>query len=125
MIVGPAMPSPITPTWGGACAARELLVEDRLEAVRRARAAVLLRPGQPGVAGLVELAAPLAHERVVEPLRAAAAAALVLREVRVDPRAQLGAELGFLRRVAQIHAREANADAGAGTSSLCRDGAAR
>ena len=71
----------------------ELFVEDRLEAVRRARAAVLLRPGQARVAGLVELAAPLAHERIVEPLRAAATAALVGRQVRIDPRAHLGAKL--------------------------------
>ncbi len=81
----------------------ELFVEERLEAVRRARAAVLLRPRQPGVAGGVERLAPLAHERVVEPLRAAAAAALVLGQVRVDPRAHLGAELGLLGRVAKVH----------------------
>src|SRR5205807_6225616 len=45
---------------------RHLLVEDRLEAVRRAGAAVFGGPGQTGVARVVELAAPLAAERVVE-----------------------------------------------------------
>src|SRR5206468_2988623 len=53
---------------------RHLLVEDRLEAVRRAGASELLRPRQAGVARLEELAAPLAHEGIVEPLCAAAAA---------------------------------------------------
>ena len=73
-----------------------LLVEDRLVAVGRARAAVLLRPGQAGVAGVVELAAPLAAE-LLEPLRAAPAAALGLGQVRLDPRLQLGPELRLLR----------------------------
>src|SRR5262249_39842901 len=54
----------------------ELLVEDRLEAVGRAGASVFLRPGQTGVARLVEVAAPLAHERILEALGAASAAAL-------------------------------------------------
>src|ERR1700704_6326453 len=49
--------------------ARELLEEDRLVAVRRAGAAVLLRPRQACVAGLAELVAPLAV-RVLEPARA-------------------------------------------------------
>src|SRR5581483_603780 len=84
--------------------ARHLLVEDRLEAVRRARAAVFLRPGQPGVASLVEHAAPLAPEGVVEPLRAAPAAAALLGQVRVEPAAQLGPEGSLLGRVAQVHA---------------------
>ena len=84
----------------------ELLVEDRLEGVRRAGAAVLLRPRQAGVARRVEQLAPLAHERIVEPLRAAAAAALVLGQVRVDPAAHLGAELRLLGCVPQIHGRE-------------------
>ena len=81
----------------------ELLVEDRLEAVRRTRAAVLLRPGQPCVAGLVQLAAPLADEGILEPLGAAAAAALVRREVRIDPGAQLRPKRPLLLRVAQVH----------------------
>ena len=97
----------------------ELLVEDRLEAVGRTRAAVLLRPGQPCVAGLVQLAAPLADEGILEPLGAAAAAALVRREVRVDPGAQLRPKRPFLLRVAQVHRVEANPRAGAGTSSRC------
>src|SRR5262249_40520144 len=54
----------------------ELLVKDRLEAVRRAAAPVLLRPGQARVAGLVETSTPLAQERILEALRAAAPSAL-------------------------------------------------
>ena len=82
---------------------RHLLVEDRLEAVGRARAAELLRPGQAGVARVVEHPAPLAAERVVEALGAAAAAPPLLREVRVEPGAQLGAEGGFVGRIAKFH----------------------
>ena len=88
---------------GGSLRARHLLVEDGLEAVRRSRSAVLLRPGQPGVPGLVELAAPLAAELVAEALLTAAPAAPVVGEVAVEPRVQLRAESCFLRRVAQGH----------------------
>ena len=90
----------------GRLRARHLLEEDRLEAVRGAGAAVLLRPGQPGVAGLEELAAPLAAEVVVEALLAASPAAPLLRQVVVQPRAQLGAKGCFLGCIAQIHAWE-------------------
>src|SRR5438067_944966 len=90
MIVGPAMLSPITPTCAAACAA------------------ALRRPGQSGVAGIVELAAPLAYERVLEALRAAAPAALLRGEVRVDPGAELRAKLRLFGRVPQVHEREAN-----------------
>jgi len=83
---------------------RHLLVEDRLEAVGRAGAPVLFRPGQPGVTRLMQHPAPLAAEVVAVPLRAAAAAALFLRQVRVEPRPQLGPECGLVRRVAQVHA---------------------
>ena len=82
---------------------RHLLVEDRLEAGRRAGAAVLLRPGQAGVAALEEEAAPLAAERVAVALLAAAPAAPLLGQVRVEPRAQLGPEGGLVRRIAKIH----------------------
>ena len=43
--------------------ARQLLEEDRLVAVRLAAAAVLLRPGEPDVARVVERAAPVADRR--------------------------------------------------------------
>ena len=90
----------------GRLRARHLLVEDRLEAVGRAGAAVLLRPGQPGVAGLVQLAAPLAAEVVAEALLAAAPAAPLLGQVGVEPGAQLGAKGCLLRGVPQVHGRE-------------------
>ena len=77
--------------------ARHLLEEDRLVAVRSAGAAVLLRPGQACVAGLVQLPAPVAAGLLE------AAAADLVGEVRLDPRAQLRAEGGLLRRVAKIH----------------------
>ncbi len=103
---------------------RHLLVEDRLEAVGSAGAAVLLRPGQARVAALVEELAPLAAERVVVPLLAAAAAAALLGEVRLEPGAQLGSKGGLLRRVAEIHAHEpmpeAGADARAGACTISR-----
>ncbi len=60
MIVGPAMPSPITPRWGGASARAISSRKIAWWLYGRAGAAVLLRPGQPGVAGLVQLAAPVA-----------------------------------------------------------------
>src|SRR4029079_5127737 len=82
--------------------ARHLLVEDRLVAVRRARAAVLLRPGQARVAGLGELAAPLAPE-ALEARLAAAQTAELLREVGPDPRPRLRAEGRFRGRVPQVH----------------------
>src|SRR5581483_9169763 len=80
--------------------ARELLEEDRVVAVRGARAAVLLRPGEARVARFAEPPAPLAV-RVLEP--AAAARLRPLRDVLRDERAHLGAEGGLLRRVAEIH----------------------
>src|SRR5205807_6244090 len=86
----------------------ELLVQNRLEAVRRPGAAVLLRPGQPGVAGLVQLAAPLADERILEPLRATAPSALLRGEVGRDPSPELVAKPRLVGRVPQVHEREAN-----------------
>src|SRR5688572_32147928 len=82
----------------GRLRAGHLLEEDRLVAVGRAGAAVLLRPGQPGIARVEELAAPLAA-RLLEP-----AAPDLVREVLLDPGAQLRAERCLLGRVAQIHA---------------------
>src|SRR5207237_7918903 len=55
--------------------------------------AVLLRPRQTGVAGLVQLSAPLA----------VASPAGVARQVLLQPGAKLGAERGLARRVAEIH----------------------
>jgi hypothetical protein len=88
MIVGPAMPRPITLMWPGACAFGELLEQDRLVAEGRAAAAVLLRPRDRGVPGLAELAL---HSRPQSSKREApaAAAADVLGQVRGDPRAHL------------------------------------
>src|SRR5581483_5774978 len=79
--------------------ARGLLEEDRLVAVGRTGAAVLLRPGQARVPGLTELAAPL-------PVFVAEAPgpARRLRLVLFDEGAHLGAKGGLLGRVAQIHA---------------------
>ena len=83
--------------------ARELLEEDRLVRVRRAAAAVLLGPGEPDVAGVVERPAPGAHLGSVEAGRPTAVALEVVREVLLEPRAKLGPERGLLGRVAQIH----------------------
>jgi hypothetical protein len=68
--------------------ARELLERDRLVAVRRALAAVLLGPGQPGVAGVEDLARPLAR--------------ISCRQVRLEPGANTRAELGFVWGVAEV-----------------------
>ena len=84
----------------GRLRARELLEEDRLVAVRRARASVLARPRQAGVAGLAELAAPLAV-RVLEP--ASAARARALREVARDEAAHLLPEGRLIGGVAEVH----------------------
>jgi hypothetical protein len=69
----------------GAC---ELLERYRLVAVRRALAAVLLRPGQPGVAGVEDLPRPLAG--------------IPRGQVRLEPRANARAELGFVWGVAKV-----------------------
>ena len=60
MIVGPAMPSPITPRCGGASARAISSRKIAWWLYGRAGAAVLLRPGQARVAGLVQLPAPVA-----------------------------------------------------------------
>src|SRR5581483_7094267 len=73
------------PDVRGCLRARHFLVEDRLEAVGRAGAAVLLRPGEPGVAGLVQLAAPFTAELVAEALLAAPPTASLLGQIGVDP----------------------------------------
>ena len=80
--------------------ARDLLEEDRLVAVRRAAAAVLLRPRQPCVARLAELPAPLAIG-LLEP--AAAAPPGRLRDVLRDEVAHLLPEPCLVGRVAEIH----------------------
>ena len=72
MIVGPAMPSPITPRCCGASARANSSRKIAWWLYGAPRAAVLLRPGQPRVAGVVELAAPLAVV-VLEAARAALA----------------------------------------------------
>ena len=72
--------------------------------VGRAAAAVLLRPGEPRVAALVERAAPRADLGPFEPGRATAVAAQLVREVRVQPLAQPGAERCLVGRVAEVHA---------------------
>src|SRR5437588_740743 len=99
----PGHPEPDHADVGGRLRARHLLVEDRLEAVGRAGAAVIRRPGQARVAGLVKLAAPLAAESVAVAIGAASPAPSLVGQVRVEPVAQLGAKGGFLRRVAEIH----------------------
>jgi hypothetical protein len=68
--------------------ARELLEHDRLVAVGRALAAVLLGPGQPGIAGVEDLPRPLAR--------------LARREVRLEPGAHARAEGGFVWGVAKV-----------------------
>src|SRR5205807_2894394 len=88
----PGHPEPDDADVGGSLRARHLLVEDGLEAVRGAGAAVLLGPGQPGIPGLVQLAAPFAPERVAEALLAPAPSAPLLGEICVQPCAQLGPE---------------------------------
>ena len=103
MIVGPAMPMPDDADVRRRLGARHLLEEDRLVRVRRAAAAVLLGPREPDVARVVERAAPLAHLRPVEARRSAAVALEVVREVLLEPGAQLGPECGLLGRVAQVH----------------------
>ena len=68
--------------------ARELLEHDRLVAVRRALASVLLGPGQPGVTGVEDLPRPLAG--------------ITCRQVRLEPGANARAELGFVWGVAKV-----------------------
>ena len=82
---------------------RQLLEQDRLVRDRRARAAVLLRPRQPGVTRSVECAAPGAHRGEVVRLQAEAVAAQLLGDVVGEPRAQLGPERRLLRGVAKVH----------------------
>ena len=96
MIVGPAIPSPMTPMCARRLGARHLLEEDRLVGVRRAGAAVLLRPGQARVAGLVELPAPLAARL----LEAAAAGSRRCRFASIHARssARKAASSGVSRR---------------------------
>jgi hypothetical protein len=67
----------------------ELLEHDRLVAVRCAAAAVLLGPGQAGVARLVHLPAPLPR--------------VARRQVLLEPRANLGAKCGLVGAVAKVH----------------------
>src|SRR5581483_12281124 len=74
----------------GSLGDRRLLEEDRVVAERRAGAAVLLRPGQPRVPGVVELPAPRPREPdVLSPAQSR-------RDVRAQPRPHLGAEAGFV-----------------------------
>ena len=80
--------------------ARELFEEDGLVAVRRTRAAVLLRPGETGVACGAELLAPLAVG-VLEP--AGTAGLRALGEVLRDEVAHLLTEGCLVGRVAQVH----------------------
>jgi hypothetical protein len=68
--------------------AGELLERDRLVAVWRALAAVLLRPGQPGIAGVEDLPRPFAR--------------IARGQVRLEPRANARAELGFVWGVAKV-----------------------
>src|SRR5262249_9402268 len=89
---------------GSACPC-QLLVEDRLLDRRRPAAAVLARPGEPDVAGVVESALPVAQEgellgerRVV--VRNALAAC---RPVVGQPRAQRCPEACVLGRVGEVH----------------------
>src|SRR5205807_9616906 len=79
---------------------RELLEKDRLVAVRGARAAVLLRPGQARVPRLAELLAPLTVG-VLEPARPALPR--VGGKLAGDEVAYLPAKGRLLRRVAEIH----------------------
>ena len=83
--------------------ARRLLEIDRLVAVRLAATAVLLRPGEPDVARVVERAAPVADRVVRVPRRAAAMATQLRRHVRLEPRVELAAELRLVGGVAKIH----------------------
>ena len=82
---------------------RFLLEVDRLEARREPAAAVLGRPGDPDPAAVVERPAPRANLRAVEPRRPTVVAAKLGGQVLVDPGANLGAERGLLRRVAEVH----------------------
>ena len=87
MIVGPAIPSPITPTCGGA-SARAISSRKIAWVCRLAAAAVLGGPGQARVAGLAELPAHRVR-RFVEARRSAAVAlrpAGALIQVRTSPR---------------------------------------
>ena len=80
-----------------------LLEEDRVVRVRRSAPAVLLRPGEPRVARIVQRAAPCAHRVAFEPSRSAAVALELLGKVLVDPGAELAPERSFLGGVPQIH----------------------
>ncbi len=64
---------------------RQLLEQDRLVRDRRARAAVLLRPRQPGVTGGVEGTAPGTHRGEVVRLQAEAVPAQLLGDVVGEP----------------------------------------
>ena len=87
--------------------ARLLLEVDRLEPGREAAPAVLLGPGDPDPAPVVERSAPGADLRPVEARLAAAVAAELVRQVRVEPRANLVAEARLLGRVTELHERDA------------------
>ena len=83
---------------------RELLEQDRLLDLRRARPAVLGRPRQPGPAALVERPLPVTTKgegRLVT-------LGLLARVVVGDPRAQRVAEFLLRRRKRQVHAAETN-----------------
>jgi len=91
-----------TDVWRCLCP-RHLFEEDRLVRIGSAAAAVLLRPGETGVASVVECAAPGAHLGPVEASRAAAVPLELVGEVLLDPGAELAPESGFFGGVAQIH----------------------
>ncbi len=104
MIVGPAIPIPITPTCGGASARDLLLVRDRLVARGESSTAVRHGPGQTREPRLVQSSAPLPTRLEVRGRDAVRVAAELIGQVLLEPVAKLGAERGLVRDVAEVHA---------------------
>ena len=98
MIAGAMLFIPITLRWHRHPSASGLLGVDQLLEHRRTAAAVLLRPGDRGPAGVGHRRVPSAKrlERGVVPTAAAAGGHDVVGQVRGQPRAQLLADLFHL-----------------------------
>ena len=82
---------------------RRLLVEDQLLGRGSTTAAVLLRPVQPGIAGVEETPLPVSVPRASFGPRVARRLRRERRQHHVEPRVQLGTKRFVGVRVAQLH----------------------